>query len=156
MDTDSGPALAPLRLSLGLSSRAPRLRSTRAPSGKRITERRPAATNAAAVPSLIVPSSTPMLVATTMNETDVAWRSAAGRIRRPPSDSDQVPWGYLRTVGEHLLVGSEAGLSCEAVYLFDRQLNLRAVRSAPSIRLGWPTWGEADVAVVFMTTGEYA
>ena len=68
---------------------------------------------------------------------------------KPHGSAEAVPWGYQRTVGEHLSAGRRAGLVCECVYLFDQGFNLRAVRIADCPHLGWPTLREAVVAVAF-------
>lgn len=61
----------------------------------------------------------------------------------------KVPWGYQRTVGEHVAAGQKAGLACEGVSLFDRDFTLRCVRRPASVRLGWPTARDYAVAVSF-------
>lgn len=68
---------------------------------------------------------------------------------RPSDRGRTVPWGYQRTVGEHIAAGGKAGLVCESVSLFDRDFTLRRVRRPPSTKLSWPTARDYAVAVAF-------
>ena len=64
-------------------------------------------------------------------------------------DISQVPWGYQRSVGEHVRAGRTAGLACRGVYLFDQRAQVKARRGAGAWHLAWPTWRDDLVAVVF-------
>ncbi len=78
-------------------------------------------------------------------------RLAARRVlaRRLARDREQVPWGYMRTIGAHLRAGRTAGLACEEVSLFDQAFRLLGTRPGASWRAGWPTFNDAVVAVIF-------
>ncbi|MBI4596981.1 MAG: class I SAM-dependent methyltransferase [Candidatus Omnitrophica bacterium] len=69
-------------------------------------------------------------------------------LRRSVRGPSHLVWGYRRTVGEHVRAGRQAALVCDAVYVFDHEFNPRAIRPAASVRLGWPTWADAEIAVV--------
>ncbi len=89
---------------------------------------------------------------------DIA-RGAVKRVvvhRSASHDDGQVLWGYRRTVGAHLRAGRAAGLVSDGVYLFDQGFRLRTIRRSGSWHAGWPTLGEAMVAVVFKQSGDAA
>lgn len=63
--------------------------------------------------------------------------------------SGEIPWGYQRTVAEHLSAGRRAGLFCDGVYLFDQGFNVRSVRSPASVSVSSPTLRECIVGIAF-------
>lgn len=71
---------------------------------------------------------------------------------RSADGAGRVPWGYQRTVGEHVDAGRKAGLRCESVSLFDQSFTLHSVRRPGSAMLGWPTARDYAVGVTFTKT----
>jgi len=69
------------------------------------------------------------------------------RGRKNRQDTTQVPWGYQRTVGEHLRAGRTADLRCEGVYVFNQHAQVKTVRRAGAWHLAWPTLRD-DMVVV--------
>ena len=64
-----------------------------------------------------------------------------------------VPWGYRRTVGEHIRLSKKAGLTAEKVYLFDNCFHPVGVRRS-RLFLNLPTLKNVSIAIEWSKTSK--
>jgi SAM-dependent methyltransferase len=63
-----------------------------------------------------------------------------------------IPWGYHRTVGEHIRSGKKAGLTAEKVYIFDNHLHPIGVRRS-RVFMSLPTLKSVSIAIEWSKAG---